>query len=68
MMLSSVVTGDVVLNEFLLAKQHSVFAMDRHDKLWPDSLDHDLDVFLRGVAGNVNEPALFLDDVRAAFV
>ena len=33
-----------------------------------DGLDHDLDVFLRGVAGDVNEPAFFLDDVRAAFI
>ena len=31
-------------------------------------LDHDLDVLLRGVSRNVDEPTSFLDNVRSAFI
>ena len=30
-----VVAGDVIFDEFLLPKQHAVFAVDRHDEFRP---------------------------------
>ena len=58
----------MVLHELFVTKQHSIFAMDRHDEFWPHRLCHDANVFLRCVAADVNQPALLFDDVSAALV
>ena len=63
-----VVASDVVLDKFLLTEQHSVFAVDRDDEFRLCGLDHDLDVVLRRVAGDVHKAAFFFNDIGSAFV
>jgi hypothetical protein len=43
----------VILHIFLVPEQHSILAMDRDEILRPGGLDHDLDVFLRRVSGDM---------------
>ena len=51
-----------------MAKQHAVFAVDRHDEFWPHGFSHDADVVLRSVAADVNQATLLFDDVSASLV
>src|SRR5690606_24557013 len=63
-----VVTRYVILYKFLMAEEHPIFAVDRHHITRPGSLHHNAYVFLRSMARNVDQPPLFFDDIRTAFV
>ena len=58
----------MIFHKLVVTEQHPVFAVNRHHKLWPHRFGHYANVFLRSMAADVNEPPLFFDDVRAAFV
>src|SRR5205085_148788 len=56
----------VVLQEFLVAVEHPVLAVDGDDEAGPDGLGHDPDVLLRGVAADVDQTPLLVNDRGAA--
>src|SRR5512144_1191885 len=63
-----IISWHMMCDKFLLPKQHSIFPVNRDDVFGLDALDHYLDVFLRSVAGHVNQSAFFFDDVGSTFV
>ena len=58
----------MVLQKFLVAVEHTVLAVHGDDEAGPDGLGHDADVLLRGVAADVYEPALLVNDGGPTFV
>src|SRR5205823_4896043 len=58
----------VVLQKFLVAVEHTVLAVDGDDEAGTDGLGHNPYVLLRGVAADVYEPTLLVNDGGPAFV
>ena len=58
----------MVLHKLFVTKEHAVLAVNRHDEFRADRLSHDANVFLRGVAADMNQPAFFFDDIRALLI
>ena len=58
----------MVLDELFVTKQHSIFAVNRHDKFWTSGFGHDANVFLRSMTTHVNQAALLFNDVCAFLI
>ena len=62
--------GDVhvIFEKLFVPVEHPVFAVDGDDELGAHRFGHDAYVFLRSVAADVDQAALLVNDLAAAFV
>ncbi len=51
-----------------MLEQHAVFAMNRDEKARPDRVEHQLELFLAGMTGDMHLGDLFVDNLGAAAV
>jgi hypothetical protein len=60
--------SQMILDELLVAKEHSILAMNGYDELRTHGFGHDPNIFLRSVSADVNQASLLFDDVCAALI
>src|SRR5205085_8344948 len=60
--------AEMILYKLLVTEEHPVLAVNRHNKFWAHGFRHNLYIFLRSVAADVNQAPLFFNDVCVALV